>query len=46
MTKQIKLEDHIYHRLDQERRKGETFSDAVKRLLDLADQVRQQQKGG
>jgi len=46
MAKQIRLEDNIYRRLDEERRKRETFSDVVKRLLDLADQVRQQQKGG
>jgi len=46
MAKQIRLEDHIYRRLDDERRKGETFSDVVKRLLDLVDLIRQQQKGG
>jgi len=46
VAKQIRLHDHVYYRLDQERRKRETFSDVVKRLLDLADQVRHQQKGG
>jgi len=46
VTKQIRLEDNVYYRLDQERRKGESFSDVVKRLLDLAEQIRQWQKGG
>jgi len=46
VAKQIRLDDQVYYRLDQERRKGETFSDAVKRLLDLAEQIRQWQKEG
>jgi len=45
MAKQIRLEDDVYYRLDQERKKRESFSDAVKRLLDLAEQIRQWQKG-
>lgn len=33
MSKTIKLEDKIYHQLDQLRGKRETFSDVVAKLL-------------
>jgi len=35
MSKQIKLDDQVYHRLDAIRVGRETFSHAVERLLDL-----------
>jgi len=35
MSKQIKLDDQVYHRLDNIRVGRETFSHAVSRLLDL-----------
>jgi len=35
MSKQIKLDDPVYHRLDSIRVGRETFSHAVERLLDL-----------
>ena len=37
--KTIKLEEPVYHRLDQFRGKRETFSQAVERLLTLLDRV-------
>jgi len=46
VAKQVRLDNEVYRRLDQERRKGETFSDVVKRLLDLAEKVKQLQGGG
>lgn len=33
MSKAIKIEDKVYHQLDQLRGKGETFSDVVAKLL-------------
>ena len=33
MSKTIKLENSIYHRLEEVRKKRETFSEAVDRLL-------------
>ena len=33
MSKTIKLEDQVYHQLDQLRGKRETFSDVVAKLL-------------
>ena len=36
-TKTIKLEEDTYHQLDQLRRKRETFSEAVKRLILLRE---------
>ncbi len=41
MTKQIKLEDAVYAELNVERRKDETRSDVVSRLLRMAERVRQ-----
>ncbi|MBA7699768.1 hypothetical protein ES703_108471 [subsurface metagenome] len=35
MSKTIKVEDKVYHRLDELREKRETFSEVVQRLLDL-----------
>ncbi len=39
MSHTVKLEDLTYRRLEAIRRKRETFSGAVGRLLDLHDQV-------
>jgi len=36
MPKTIWLKDEVYQRLDDERRKGETFSQVVARLVRLA----------
>ncbi len=35
MSKTIKVEDKVYHRLDELREKRETFSEVVQRLLEL-----------
>jgi len=35
MSKQIKLDDQVYHRLDSIRVGRETFSHAIERLLNL-----------
>jgi len=35
MSKTIKVEDKVYHRLDELREKRETFSEVIQRLLDL-----------
>ena len=39
MSKTIKIEPGTYDKLDQVRRKGETFSQAVDRLLQIAEHV-------
>lgn len=39
MSKTIKLEDQVYHQLDQLRGKRETFSDVVARLLTTKEGV-------
>ena len=39
MTKTIKLDAEVYQDLDQLRRKDETFSQAVSRLLSIYDHV-------
>ena len=39
MSKTIKVDPATYTRLDQVRRKGETFSQAVDRLLQVLDHV-------
>jgi len=36
-TKTIKLDEDTYHQLDQLRGKRETFSETVKRLVDIRD---------
>lgn len=36
MSRTIKVEDDLYHQLDQYRAKGETFSDALRRVLQAA----------
>jgi len=37
----VRLSDRVYHALAKERRPGESFSDTVWRLLELAGQIRQ-----
>ncbi len=37
MGKVIKLEDHIYNRLEEIRNKRETFSQAVERIIKVVD---------
>lgn len=39
MSKTIKLEDQVYHQLDQLRGKRETFSDVVAKLLTTKEGV-------
>lgn len=40
MSKQIRIEDHVYDKLEAFRDKRETFSEAVERLLGAWDEVR------
>lgn len=40
MSKPIRLEDHVYYKLDNFRDKNETRSQAVERLLGAWDEVR------
>jgi predicted CopG family antitoxin len=52
MSKTIKIDPETYQQLDQLRRKGETFSQAVSRLLDIYNHVQKmyramaREKGG
>lgn len=40
MSKMIKLDDQVYNRLENFRNKGETFSEAVERLLEFPRRIR------
>ncbi len=41
MSKTIKLDDQVYVKLDEERQKGETFSQVVAWLLRVAGQLKE-----
>ena len=41
MSKAIKLDDQVYERLDKFRGKGETFSQAVSRALEVVEIIHQ-----
>lgn len=41
MTKQIRLEEHVYLTLEGFRNKKETYSEAVERLLQLPTRIKQ-----